>query len=254
MSELYWVGVDGHWPKTDKKTLDVSLKFIESIKPKGVILAGDQFDNEELSHHNRNKPFYKERRAYQKNEQSFDEQFLKPLEQAAGKKAEKTWIIGNHDDWEFQFVEEHPELEGVIDRVSSLRLKERGWEIIPRGYSKELGELSVIHGEVLTGIGNQGGKYPANKALDIYGGNVLAGHTHSPQSMAKISPVEQRKKYMAWISPILGAVNPTYLKNRPTAWMNGFTLVEVMDNGYFNCYPIIIFNGRFSFAGKEYKA
>lgn len=209
-------------------------------------------DNEEISHHNRSKPLYRERASYKRNSEGFDRDVLKPLEQLV-KGAEKVWLIGNHCDWERQFVEEHPEFEGFVERPTLFKLEERGWKIVPLGHSYKLGELNVIHGEILTGIGNQAGAFPAKKAIEIYAGNVLAGHTHAPQSFAKISPVEEKKKHMAWISPIVGSTNPAYLRNRPTAWLNGFTIVELRDKGLFNLFPIIVIDGEFSYGGKLYK-
>jgi hypothetical protein len=136
-----------------------------------------------------------------------------------------------------------------------LHLEERCWEIIPLGHAKRLGQLNVIHGEILTGIGNQGGAFPSRKAVELYGSNVLAGHTHLPQSHTRVSPVEQKKKHCGWINPILGATNPDYLRNRPTAWLNGFSIIELYTaNGFFNLYPIIVLNGRFAFGGKIYEA
>lgn len=248
----YVVGADLHFPKVSWSTFEAMLEYIKDIKPTGFVFQGDQFDNEEISHHNNNKPFYKERRSYLRNQEDFAERILTPLEQALPRNADRTWIVGNHDDWEFQFVEAHPELEGVIDRPSALKLEEKGWEIVPLAHTKRLGELNVIHGEVLTGIGNQAGVFPSRKAVELYSGNVLAAHTHSPQSFAKVSPVEIKRKCMGWIAPILGATNPTYLRNRPTAWINGFTEVEVYDKGLFNCYPIVVIDGKFARGGKVY--
>lgn len=246
------VGHDLHFPQYSKETFDAMLAFIKDVKPAGFIFGGDQFNNDEISHHTKNKPFYRERASFKRNTDNFDKSILGPLERALGK-VPKVWIIGNHDDWEHQLIEEQPELEGVIERTDALRLSERGWTIVPLGHSYKLGELNVIHGEILTGIGNQAGAYPAKKALEIYSSNVLAGHTHAPQSFAKISPVEKRKRDMAWIAPILGETNPYYLRNRPTGWMQGFTVVEVREKGNFNLYPIIVIDGKFSYGGKEYE-
>lgn len=248
----YVVAHDLHFPEYSRPTWDAMIEFVEDIKPAGFIFGGDQFDNAEISHHNKNKPLYRERRSYVRNQENFDQDILTPVEAMLPRGCEKVWIIGNHDDWEFQFVEEHPELEGLVDRVAALHLVDRGWEVVPLGHTKRLGELNVIHGEILTGIGNQAGAFPSKKAIEIYGSNVLAGHTHAPQSFAKISPVEVRKKYMAWIAPALCTVNPGYLRNRPTAWLNGFTVVELREKGLFNLYPIVVIDGKFSFGGKEY--
>lgn len=248
----YIVAHDLHFPLVSKPTWNAMMEFINDIKPEGFIFAGDQFDNAEISHHNSNKPLYKERRSYLKNQQDFDSVILRPLEQSLGKGCERAWIVGNHDYWEYEFVEAHPELEGLIDRPTALNLEKRGWDVIPIGHSTKLGELTIIHGELLTGIGNQAGAFPSKKAVELYGTNVLAGHTHAPQSYSKVSPVDQKKKYMGWINAILGSTNAAYLRNRPTAWVNGFALVELHPDGKFNLNIIVVSNGKFAYAGKMY--
>jgi hypothetical protein len=245
------IGHDLHFPKFQPETVNAMMQVIEDIEPDVFVFGGDQFDNAEISHHNRRKPFYKPRRSYLNNQEKFDETILSPLE-AALNPCEKVWIIGNHDFWEFEFIEDHPEFEGVVDRPAGLHLAERGWEVIPIGHSYKLGSLNVIHGELLTGIGNQAGIFPSKKAMELYANNVLAGHTHSPQSFTKVSPVEKKKKYMSWIAPILGNTNPDHLRNRPTAWMNGFTIVEMWDAKLFNLYPVIVIDGKCTYGGKRY--
>jgi predicted phosphodiesterase len=247
-----WVVLhDIHYPQHSQKTFNAVMEFINVNKIAGLILGGDQFSNDEISHHTKNKPLYRERASYKRNTDGFDKNILRPLEQGVGR-AEKIWITGNHDDWEHQLIEEQPELEGIIERPEALKLGERGWKVVPLGHAHKLGELNVIHGEILTGIGNQAGAFPAKKAIEIYAGNVLAGHTHAAQSFTKISPVDVKKKYMAWIAPILGATNPSYLRNRPTAWLNGFTIVELRDKGLFNLFPVVVIEGEFSYGGKIY--
>lgn len=247
--ETWVIAHDLHYPEYSKPTWSAMMEFIKDAKPTGFIFGGDQFNNEEISHHTKGKPFYRERASYKRNTTGFTHEILEPLERSLGK-SERVWIIGNHDDWEHELIEEQPELEGIIERHEEMA--RRGWKVVPLGHCFKLGELNVIHGEILTGIGNQAGAYPAKKALEIYAGNVLAGHTHAPQAFAKISPVEIKKKYMAWIAPILGATNPNYLRNRPTAWLNGFTIVELREKGLFNLYPVVVIDGVFSYGGKIY--
>lgn len=245
------VGYDLHFPKYSESTFNAMMELIADIKPELFIFGGDQFDNAEISHHNRRKPLYKPVGSYKRNTEKFNSTILEPLERSLGK-AEKTWIRGNHDHWEHEFIEGHPEFAGLVDRPTELDLEARGWEIIQLGYAKRLGHLNIIHGEVLTGIGNQAGMYPSRKAVELYGDNVLAGHTHAPQSYSKISPVDQKRKHMGWIAPILGETNPAYLENRPTAWLQGIVVIEFYNDGMFNLYPIISFDGSFSYGGKVY--
>jgi len=248
-----WVAFyDLHYPKWDKDTFGALTHFLSENKVAGFIFGGDQMDNEEISHHTKNKPYYREKASYVKNEQGFERDILTPLEKLL-KGAKKIFIRGNHDDWEFQFIEENPQFEGLVDRVESLKLRQRGWEIVELGHTYKLGKLNVIHGEWLTGIGNQGGNFPAKKAVELMSGNVLAGHTHSAQSFTKVSPVEHIQKWMAWIAPIGGRVNAGYLKSRPTAWVNGLVIIEVLEDGNFNLFPAIVNKGKFAYGGKVYR-
>jgi predicted MPP superfamily phosphohydrolase len=243
---------DLHYPKHHKPTTDCILEYAEDTKPDVFVFGGDQFHFDCISHHTKQTPIFRTRRAYKNDIEGFDKDILTPLEAVLKPDCEKVWIIGNHEDWEQDLVNEHPELEDVIGHVNLLQLRERGWRIIPLGHAYKLGKLFIIHGEVLSGIGNQAGMYPSRKAVELYSGNVLAGHTHAPQSFTKVSPVEHQNKWQGHISPIAGNVNPEYLRNRPTAWLNGFNRIEVMSNGQFNYYPLITIDGKLAFGGKIY--
>lgn len=246
---------DLHYPLWDLPTVSALFDFLNRNKSKiaGFGFAGDVFDNACIAHHNQDKPLYRTQGAYQKDRKGFEEDILTPLEAILPKDAVKWAIKGNHERFEDDFIEKHPELDGTLSHFEGLKLSERGWELIPLGHAKVIGHLTVIHGEILTGIGNQAGMYPSRKAVELYGSNVLAGHTHAPQSFTRVSPVDQKKKFMGWIAPICGATNPTYLRNRPTAWVQGFTIVEMHPNGKaFNLYPVIVTDGTFSFGGEVY--
>jgi hypothetical protein len=242
---------DLHYPFLSWSCWNAVIDFVSNTNLTGLILGGDMFDNMEISHHTKGKPLFRERGAYDRNTNGFKLKILDPLDKLLEGK-EKIWIIGNHDDWENQLIEEQPELEGTIERVKLLELEKRNWKIIPLGHAYKLGKLNVIHGEVLTGIGNQAGMYPSRKAVELYGASVLAGHTHSFQAFSKISPVESTNKHVGYIAPCMCEINPAYLKNRPTSWINGFTIIDVLPNSNFNVFPTIISSGKFSYGGRIY--
>src|SRR5579859_327337 len=147
-----WLAIyDIHYPKTDWATMEAADDFLAKNKVAGLILGGDQFDNEEISHHTKGKPIYRERAAYKRNTEGFRTKVLDILDDYGI--SEKVWIVGNHDRFEQDLIEEQPELEGVIERPRELELEARGWKIVPLGHCFKLGKLNVIHGEVLTGIG-----------------------------------------------------------------------------------------------------
>lgn len=250
-----WVwAFDIHSPKIHRPTLSAMMHFVSDNTDyiTGFGFGGDQNDNEEISHHNKKKIIFRKVGAYKHNTQFFDDEVLKPVESLLSDDAQKVWIVGNHDDWENQLVEEQPELLGTVERIHLLNLEYRGWQIVERGGIYRLGKLSVIHGETLSGLGNQASAYHARRAVEAYGRSVLYGHIHSPQSYAKVGPFTQTDKHMAWCSPIIGNTNPAYLQKRPTAWINGFTIVEVQENGSFNVFPVVVTNGKFRYGGISY--
>lgn len=248
-----WVAYfDLHYPKWDEKTFKALSHFLQENKVAGFIFGGDQLDLECISHWTKGKPLYRPPKAYIQDIEGFEKDILTPIEKLLPSQAAKIWHIGNHERFEQDLIEENPELQGLIDHGRHFKLEKRGWKVIPLGHSYKLGKLTTCHGEILSGIGNQCGTFPAKKAVELYGANVLAGHTHSPQSFCKISPVEHVQKWMAWIAPIGGNCNPTYIRNRPHAWLNGFVIIEVLDGGNFNLFPVITTNGTFAYGGKVY--
>lgn len=246
-SKLYVAAFDVHYPEVNKKTFRALLAFMEQNDVDGFIFGGDQRNNEEISPHTKKQPKRRQLAgAHIKNTKKFDKDIMQEVEKRLKPDAEKVYILGNHDDWETQLIDEKPELEGMQTH-EMLNLAERGWNIIDTGKAFTKGKLTVIHGETLSGANH------SKKAVELYVSNILYGHFHAPQSATKILPHDKKEKWMSWCAPIVGETNPYYLRNAPTAWMNGFVIIEFMPNGHFNLYPVIVFNGEFSFGGKVYK-
>ncbi len=250
--KTYVVLADIHYPKIHKPTLNAVLDFLRKNEVDGLVFQGDQFDMQNISHHTKGKPGLRSRKGYLNDITGFDKKVLQPIEERLSENCERYWIIGNHERFEQDLIEEHPELENLVNHTRILNLAGRGYRIIPLGHSLKLGKLNIVHGEILSGIGNQMGIWPARKAVLLYAGNVLAAHSHAPQMFTQISPVEHTQKWQGYINAILGATNPSYLRNRPTAWLNGFSIVEVRENGAFNLYIINVINGEFSYGGNVY--
>jgi hypothetical protein len=251
LSKTYIFAPDLHFPLVHWPTWNAMISFVKGNKIDGFVFGGDQFDNQEVSPHTRGKPLLKEGKRLSRHAEQFKSAILDPLDKLLGK-AEKVWLEGNHDHWLQQFIEQHPELEGSLERPKALGLEKSGWDVIECGRGFKKGKLTFIHGETLSGIGNQVSGHPAKKAVEAYAGNVLFGHFHTLAVHTKIMPQDQTQKWGGTCSPILGATNPVYLRNRPTAWVNGFTIVEFQEDGNFNVYPIVVTKGRFSYGGKTY--
>ena len=251
-AKLYVVAADIHHPVVDWPTFRAMLDFLKKNRVDGFVFLGDQKDNQEISPYTKGKPLLRAVAGkYMANLRAFDEQIMGPVEKLLPAGADRIYLIGNHCDWERQYIEEHPEWDGIETHVA-LNLRERGWTIVERGKHFKLGKLTLIHGDTLSGIGNQVPGSHSKKAVDAYCSSVLYGHFHSPQTFTKVMPFDKNNKWMSYCSPIIGATNPGYLKNKPTAWINGFSIVEVRGGGRFNVYPVIVIDGTFSFGGKLY--
>ena len=250
---MWIIYADAHWPTTDKPTFQAMRDFIQRNRRRiaGVIDLGDTFDNASIAHHNKNKPLFQVPGSFAAETESFEQEFLTPLEAALPRRASKIIITGNHTRFETDYIEEHPELAGTIDRFAALKLKERGWQIVPLGMSYQLGKLTCIHGDQLSGAYGSAAM-PARKAVEVYSSNVIQAHTHSPQSFCKVSPVNLEEKRMGYVCPILGSINAHYMRNRPNSWAHGFCVADVRPDGNFNLYTIIVCRGEFSFGGEVY--
>jgi hypothetical protein len=245
-SRLY-VGIfDAHCPKIHIPTRDACFDFISKNKIAGIVLGGDQLDNEAISHHNKGKISVEASGSVINDFKFCDRELLSPLERLAPK-ADKTWIDGNHSDWIYQYLEEHPQMKGAIEPDKALRLKERGWRYLRCGSIFKVGKLNWIHGETLTG------RYHAQTAVDRYCSNVVYGHFHTVQTAIKILPQDANQRWGAWSMPAMCQLNPTYLRNKPTCWVNGFCLVEYFEGGLFNVNQIIVNKGKFSHGGRIYR-
>ena len=239
---------DLHHPEVDEATWQCILDFLKHNKVDTFIWGGDALDFGTISHHNDKLPGNKRKGGLKADLDSFRNQRLMAVEKLLPKKCKRVFITGNHERFIDDLCSEKmPELEGMINVTEYLNLKSLGYKVIPLAGSYRLGELLIIHGDVISGGAN-----PAKKALEVFKENVLLGHFHSPSSFSSSSPVDSTAKYAAWVSPCAGSTAPKYMRGRANSWINGFTVVETREDGMFNVYPIVVVKGRFSFGGIQY--
>lgn len=244
--EMWLAFADAHYPHIHRPTWKAFLNFASRNRIAGVVDLGDTVDNSCISRHTKGKPGLRTPSAYKLDTQGYFEEIVGPLEKAIGPKARKVRILGNHCDWEREYYEENPELTGVLDRCGEL--KERGWEIVPFGTHFRYGKLTYIHGELLSG------KYHAAKALELFGRNLLYAHFHAPQTMTKVLSSDQTQKFQATCAPIVGEINPAWMENRSSAWVNGFCVICYHGNGNFNLYSVVVSKGVCVFGSELYGA
>lgn len=144
--------------------------------------------------------------------------------------------------WIEKYIDKCPELEGFAEIERNLNLK--SWEVIPYRQTVKIGKMYFHHGEYT-------GKYHSGKMSDVFERNIIYGHLHSFQAFTKVTPVDGNA-HMAMSMPCACDLNPQYMRDKPSAWVNGFGVFYLQDNGNFNIYPVIALKGHFIFSGKYY--
>lgn len=243
-----WVlAPDLHYPLVHWPTFNAMMDFISKNEIAGFIFLGDMHDNAEISHFNTRRIIFREPGSYARNTKGFEDRILTPVENAltdAG--TVKIWIDGNHDFWCNQLIEEQPELKGTMERPLLYKLEERGWTVIPTGKGFDIGKLHAMHGETL-----KGGNYTKTASAN-YAQSVVFAHFHSVQAFTKVLPQSHKDKWIAQSLPAMCTTNPVYLRNAPHAWVSGFGIVEVDDKANFNCYAVVVTDGKFRYGGVTY--
>jgi len=247
---LWVLAFDLHYPKLHRPSFNAMMDFIKNSPApiRGFVFGGDMFDNAAISHHNVRRILFREPGAYAKDTKGFEQNVLNPIEALLPKTADRIWINGNHEAWTRQLVEENPELEGTVEREEIYGLIDRGWVFKDTGQTFNIGKLLVLHGETLKGSNH------AKNSVEMYAQSTAYGHFHTVQRFTKVLPHSKSDKWVGHACAALCETNPVYLRNAPTAWLNGFAIVEVDEEGNFNLYDAIVTKGKFRFAGRTYGA
>ena len=242
---------DKHFPLHDQKAINVVCKSIEIIKPDAYIDLGDTGEWEHFSTHywkGRNaKPMEdliplldKDLKAVNKGMNQID----KSLDKAKCK--ERYFIQGNHEVWLDKFVIRYPYLEQYITE-NALKLKERGYEYYP--YNKKdnlkIGKLNFTHGKFT-------GKYHSFQHIDVYGENIIYGHTHDLQRFTK---TRKGGTISAWSLGCLKdiEIDEDWLGGRLTNWNHAFAIIDFYKNDNFNVQIVEIINGKTCLWGEVVK-
>ena len=248
---LFWGDI--HYEDYHKSTLDIVLKFLSDFKPDIYGFGGDQFDMNIVSHWEEGNIRGKEGKRLENIYSGFDNDILKPIEQVLPKNTEKVYMIGNHDDFIEQYLDKNPQIEGLVEPENCLKLKERGWKIVPYGTRNGKPaiywlshKLGVIHGWYAN-------KYHSAKTVESAGKSIIYFHSHTFQSYTKESLIDKDDFHTGYGIGCGCNKKPSYGRGRPNRWVNGFVYGYLLPNGQFNVYPVFIIKRKAVINGKLYK-
>lgn len=229
---------DLHIPDHDRKTWRAVSQYIRDNDWDEVVLLGDFMDFDQIASYNLNALRKVEGKRLFKDYE-IGNKFLDELQRDVGG-APITIIEGNHDERIERYINAHPELEGIIEMDKQLKFKERGikWvRFASKGEMYSIGKATFIHGIYTT-------PNHAQKHVTEYERNIFYGHLHDFQQYSKRSIGANDVK----VGQSLGCLQkykPYYLKGYADKWQQGFAVFQFWQNGFFNYYPVAIFNHKF---------
>lgn len=166
---LFWS--DTHIPHHNEPACKAILKLMNDIRFDKFIVAGDFMDLGCIGHWDRNKHRKLELKRL-KNDYIIGNSLLDEIDSRLPKNCDKHYLMGNHEEWADQLLEEMPALEGLIEPESMLNLKQRKYSVLKYNELLKIGRLYVTHGIYA-------GANPIKKHLDELKVNCLFGHTHT---------------------------------------------------------------------------
>lgn len=233
-------------PLHDPKAWAAVMKFAQDFKPHKWIHGGDMLDCGAVSHHNHGKPGRTEGLRLLADANEGHDLFIKPVEDLVKGDGNLIYIVGNHEDWLTDLVDDMPSLEGIVNVETILKLDK--WKVVPQGGQYDYGKLRFVHGDTI-----KGGENVAKAAVINHERNIRFGHHHTYQTFTKTSPSDDKLGKTGIAVPCLCHKNPRYNEGRPNRWMQGFLYGYMHDGGMFSDYVVTVIDGKFVVNGKLYK-
>lgn len=234
---------DIHFPLHDRASLNAVESFMADFRPDVLIYLGDQLQMDPVSHWLKDKRGILEGQRLIADYAGFNQVLDRHVSMVPNAKV--IFFLGNHEDWVRQYIELHPEVEGMLEVEHGLRLRERGFTVVPCGQAYRIGKLWYMHGHITTDHHSKG-------TVLAYRRNIRYGHVHDIQYYTAVSPLDVADKISAGSVGCLCNVNPHYMAGKPNRWTHGFNVAYIRPDGSFNDYTIQIIGGKFTFEGKTY--
>ena len=224
----------------DGPVVDLVLKFVDAVKPHGVVLNGDIVDCYEIS------DFRKNPRHRNKGLDQEVKAAGQVMNRLAKSTKERVWLGGNHEDrWRKLIWDDAPQMSLVhgAEFPAVFKLADYGFQWKEWGGSVTLGRLMVTHGFLVAQHSAVSGK----RHFERLGTSVLIGHTHR---LGIYFRSNARGIHAAFENGCLCRLNPEYVQYPD--WQQGFSVVHVADGGWFNVQQIPIINRKGFFYGKDW--
>jgi len=239
MMRSWLVTNDWQIPYQDSQVINgLFMPFLRWLQPYGIILNGDMVDNHSLSEFAKdplNKPDLI-------TEATIMRSYMAEIGKVKSIK-KRIWIGGNHEDRLRRYMWQHASrLQLAVDQTfeSVFEPKRYRFEYHPYGYVYPLGSLDVTHGSIVRAA--SGGSAKAH--FDKRGGSVIVGHTHR---LGTYYRTNAKGTHVSIENGCLCSLTPEWVQEPD--WQQGWSVVHVGDDGFFNVQQIPVINRKTIFYG-----
>lgn len=215
-------------PSYDPLVWDVGMQALQHLAPRltHLIIYGDYGNWESLSHWSS----LRAEQVYVEEDVAICNYGLDEIDDILKKHGRrdlrKVFIMGNHEEWSSLLEVKYPGLRNELNLARRLRLKERGYLVVPNNHFFKLGHSYHTHG-------NLPGVRDPRSLIKATGCSVFCGHLHG-HDIASSRDLKGEKMAAtlgcwAMIDP-----PPPYAKAWvPERWVHGFGTLQVRSNGMF---------------------
>lgn len=223
--------IHGQW--ADMRALDLVYQYLDCHKVDRIVQIGDWFDPTSMSHYEHGRHRFLAGRDIDTEAAPVIQQMetLRSLTDAP-----IDWLLGNHEAWLFQWLDQHPEVGKRLDLDRLFPLKRLG--ITPRDSyptkTLQIGKAHFTHG-CFTGNNH------LKRHLMAFGKPIFYGHTHEMSQLSHRWSVTGKQSVAVNVG-FLAKYDLHYLKTPPSNWQQGFCVVNFLPDGSFTHY-LIPFSG-----------
>lgn len=163
----------------DLSRFDKVRSIIDKRHPDIILIGGDFADILSLSSFDKNNKLTIEGRRYRTEIDAVNTALDKLLSyNKRGYTPRLIYLIGNHETRVARYVDQNPQLDGHMDVVSDLKLKQRNFEVIPYKKFIEIDNILFTHVPINAAGQPLTGKFAAQKAADLMSKSLVFFHVH----------------------------------------------------------------------------